>query len=139
MRARKLTVCLAKTKSEYYLLTGSLPLAVLTRYNRAIRLMKVIAPPAKLYPLAALAALLLLSQTAFSQAAKDQPLNMLVLGDSISWGQGLRDEHKVSYLVKNWLEQQTGREVQQTMQAHSGALIGPSESSRDTASDDAAL
>ena len=101
--------------------------------------MKVIAPPAKLYPLAALAALLLLSQIAFSQAAKDQPLNLLVLGDSISWGQGLRDEHKVSYLVKNWLEQQTGREVQQTMQAHSGALIGPSESSTDIASADAAL
>jgi len=100
--------------------------------------MKVIAPPAKLYPLAALAALLLLSQIAFSQAAKDQPLNMLVLGDSISWGQGLRDEHKVSYLVKNWLEQQTGREVQQTMQAHSGALIG-SPSERSTDIDDFAL
>ncbi len=101
--------------------------------------MKVIAPPAKLYPLAALAALLLFSRIAFSQAAKDPPLNLLVLGDSISWGQGLRDEHKVSYLVKNWLEQQTGRPVQQTMQAHSGAVIGPSENSRDIAVDDAAL
>ena len=87
--------------------------------------MKSIAPPAKLYPLAAIAALLLFSTGAYSQAAKD-PLNLLVLGDSISWGQGLRDEHKASYLVKSWLEQQTGREVRQTMQAHSGATIGPS-------------
>jgi hypothetical protein len=101
--------------------------------------MKVIATPAKLYPLAAIAALLLFSTGAYSQATKDQPLNLLVLGDSISWGQGLRDEHKASYLVKNWLEQQTGREVRQTMQAHSGAVIGPSESSSDVVSRDAAL
>jgi lysophospholipase L1-like esterase len=100
--------------------------------------MKVIAPPAKLYPLAAVAALLLFSTGAYSQTAKD-PLNLLVLGDSISWGQGLRDEHKASYLVKSWLEQQTGREVRQTMQAHSGATIGPSESSTDAVSRDAAL
>jgi lysophospholipase L1-like esterase len=101
--------------------------------------MKVIAPPAKLYSLAAIAALLLFSHAAYSQAAKDPPLNLLVLGDSISWGQGLRDEHKASYLVKRWLEQQTGREVRQTMQAHSGAVIGPSESSTDIVSRDAAL
>ena len=100
--------------------------------------MKVIAPPAKLYPLAAIAALLLFSTRAYSQTAKD-PLNLLVLGDSISWGQGLRDEHKASYLVKLWLEQQTGREVRQTIQAHSGATIGPSESSTDVVSRDAAL
>jgi lysophospholipase L1-like esterase len=101
-------------------------------------LMKVIAPPAKLYSLAAVAALLLFSSAAYSQAAKE-PLNLLVLGDSISWGQGLRDEHKASFLVKSWLEQQTGREVRQTMQAHSGAVIGPSESPADTAARDAAL
>ncbi|HEX3085379.1 MAG TPA: SGNH/GDSL hydrolase family protein [Pyrinomonadaceae bacterium] len=101
--------------------------------------MKVIAPPAKLYSLAAIAALLLFPVVAFSQTAKDQPLNLLVLGDSISWGQGLRDEHKASYLVKNWLEQQTGREVRQTIEAHSGAVIGPSESSSDIVSRDAAL
>jgi lysophospholipase L1-like esterase len=107
-------------------------------YNRATHFMKVIAPPAKLYKLAAIAALLLFSSVAYAQAPKE-PLNLLVLGDSISWGQGLRDEHKASYLVKRWLEQQTGREVRQTIQAHSGAVIGPSESSLDVAARDAAL
>ena len=107
-------------------------------YNRATHFMKVIAPPAKLYSLAAIAALLLFSSVTYAQAPKE-PLNLLVLGDSISWGQGLRDEHKASYLVKRWLEQQTGREVRQQMQAHSGAVIGPSESSLDVAARDAAL
>jgi lysophospholipase L1-like esterase len=100
--------------------------------------MKMIAPPAKLLLAAAIAALLLFSP-AYSQTPKDRPLNLLVLGDSISWGQGLRDDHKASYLVKTWLEQQTGREVRQTMQAHSGAVIGPSESTSDRAGLDAAL
>ncbi len=100
--------------------------------------MKVIAPSAKLYSLAAIAALLLFSSGALSQTAKE-PLNLLVLGDSISWGQGLHDEHKASYLVKRWLEQQTGREVRQTMEAHSGAVIGPSASALDTISRDTAL
>ena len=100
--------------------------------------MKVIAPPAKLYFLAAIAALLLFSCGAYPQTPKE-PVNLLVLGDSISWGQGLRDEHKASYLVKSWLEQQTGREVRQTMQAHSGAVIGSAEASTDPARRDAAL
>jgi lysophospholipase L1-like esterase len=100
--------------------------------------MKLIAPSAKLYSLAAIAALLLFSSAAYAQTAKE-PLNLLVLGDSISWGQGLHDEHKASYLVKKWLEQQTGREVRQTIEAHSGAVIGPSASSQDTAERDASL
>ncbi len=100
--------------------------------------MQVIGPPAKLYSLAAIAALLLFSPASYAQTAKE-PVNLLVMGDSISWGQGLRDEHKASYLVKAWLEQQTGREVRQTMQAHSGAVIGPSDSSSDSTSRDAAL
>ena len=99
--------------------------------------MKVIAPPAK-RSLAAIAALLLFSFASQSQTLKE-PVNLLVLGDSISWGQGLRDEHKASYLVKSWLEQQTGREVRQTMQAHSGALIGSAESSSDPPGRDRAL
>jgi len=99
--------------------------------------MKLIAPSAKRCTLAAIAALLLFS-SARSQTLKE-PVNLLVLGDSISWGQGLRDDHKASYLVKLWLEQQTGREVRQSMQAHSGAVIGPSESSTDPAARDAAL
>jgi lysophospholipase L1-like esterase len=100
--------------------------------------MKVTASPAKLLLSAAIAAVFIVSP-AYSQTAKERPLNLLVLGDSISWGQGLRDEHKASYLVKRWLEQQTGREVLQTMQAHSGAVIGPTEATSDRAGLDAAL
>jgi lysophospholipase L1-like esterase len=101
--------------------------------------MKVIAPPAKLYVLAAIAALLLFSTAGFSQAGKDRPLNLLVLGDSISWGQGLKDEHKAASLVKSWLQQQTGREVRELMEAHSGAIIGSVDSQVDGAARDATL
>src|SRR6266404_6423100 len=53
----------------------------------------------------------------------DDPLQMLVLGDSIMWGQGLKPEQKFSWRVKCWLQEKTGREVKQTVFAHSGALI----------------
>src|SRR5947207_3944470 len=55
------------------------------------------------------------------QAAR--PLNMLVLGDSIIWGQGLKAEHKSWYQVKLWLEANTGRTVIEKVEAHSGAVI----------------
>ncbi len=48
---------------------------------------------------------------------------MLVLGDSITWGQGLKKEHKAWYQVKLWLERQTGRQVIERVEAHSGAVI----------------
>ena len=101
--------------------------------------MKVIAPLAKLYVLAAIAALLLFTTTAYTQISKERPLNLLVIGDSISWGQGLRDEHKASYLVKSWLQQQTGREVRELMEAHSGAVIGTAGATIDPVALDAAL
>ena len=50
-------------------------------------------------------------------------LQMLVLGDSIMWGQGLREEEKFSSRVKCWLEEKTNREVQVHVEAHSGAVI----------------
>ncbi len=34
----------------------------------------------------------------------NRQLNILVLGDSILWGEGLRTEHKSWYQVKTWLE-----------------------------------
>ena len=40
-----------------------------------------------------------------------RPLNMLVLGDSILWGEGLKAKHKSWYQVKVWLEKTTGRPV----------------------------
>jgi hypothetical protein len=51
------------------------------------------------------------------------PLEMLVLGDSIMWGQGLKPEEKFSWRIKCWLQEKTGREVRLTVFAHSGALI----------------
>ena len=113
-------------------------------YNRVSNFMKVIAPPAKLYLFAVIAAFLLFFSTnAFSQrpqaaATSEHPVTVLVLGDSISWGQGLKDEHKASYLVKSWLEQQTGREVRQLIEAHSGAVIGSAQSTEDQTARNAA-
>jgi lysophospholipase L1-like esterase len=52
-----------------------------------------------------------------------RPLNMLVLGDSILWGQGLKPEHKSWHFVKLWLETNTGRPVIERIEAHSGAVI----------------
>jgi len=53
-------------------------------------------------------------------------LQMLVLGDSIMWGQGLKDEEKFSSRVKCWLQEQTNREVKVHVEAHSGAVISGS-------------
>jgi len=48
---------------------------------------------------------------------------MLVLGDSIMWGQGLKVEHKSWHHVKVWLQKTTGRAVIERVEAHSGAVI----------------
>ena len=50
--------------------------------------------------------------------------NLLVLGDSILWGQGLKTEHKSWHLVKNWLEENQHVTVRERIQAHAGAVIG---------------
>ena len=105
--------------------------------------MKIQVPRAKRVALAAIAALLLLcagvrAQTTQSNPPRkiDRPLNLLVLGDSISWGQGLKDEHKAWYLVKTWLRQNTGREVLERIEAHSGAVVGtPNQSEPSSFSD----
>jgi lysophospholipase L1-like esterase len=94
--------------------------------------MRIVAPSVKLSAFAALAAVILLSIASYGQTSPTQaqpksferPVNMLVLGDSISWGQGLKEEHKTWYLIKSWLEQNTGREVRARIEAHSGAVIG---------------
>lgn len=57
-------------------------------------------------------------------SAGKHELNMLVLGDSILWGQGLKQEHKSWYLVKTWLEQTNGSLVSEKVHAHAGAVIG---------------
>lgn len=55
--------------------------------------------------------------------ASNAPLQMLVIGDSIMWGQGLREEEKFSSRVKCWLQEKTNREVRLHLEAHSGAVI----------------
>src|SRR5882672_322794 len=86
----------------------------------------------------ALAAIVLISSGAAraqnpqpAGAAKPaRPLNMLVLGDSITWGQGLKDEHKAWHQTKTWLKETTGRDVRERIEAHSGAMIGSAEARR---------
>src|SRR5437764_1846769 len=75
-----------------------------------------------------------LSSSVYAQSVKsaERPLNMLVLGDSILWGQGLKEEHKAWRQVETWLEQTIGREVRAKIEAHSGAVIGSSDSSPDS-------
>ncbi|HKP47744.1 MAG TPA: SGNH/GDSL hydrolase family protein [Pyrinomonadaceae bacterium] len=53
----------------------------------------------------------------------DPALEMLVLGDSIMWGQGLNQQEKFSWRVKCWLEEKTKREVNLKIFARSGALL----------------
>ena len=58
------------------------------------------------------------------------PLHMLVLGDSVMWGQGLRNEEKFSARVKCWLEEKLDREVRVHVEAHSGAVISGAPAAR---------
>lgn len=58
------------------------------------------------------------------------PLQMLVLGDSVMWGQGLRDEEKFSSRVKCWLQEKIDREVTVHVEAHSGAVISGGSTAR---------
>jgi hypothetical protein len=51
--------------------------------------------------------------------------NVLVLGDSVHWGQGLRPEQKLSAHVVAWLKGRVAQNVTCTMLAHSGAVIAP--------------
>src|SRR6185503_1360260 len=53
----------------------------------------------------------------------NDPLRMLVIGDSILWGQGLKQERKAWFRVKCWLEEKTNRAVNEKVLAHSGALL----------------
>ena len=85
-----------------------------------------------LVAVAALSFLLSSSVCAQNVPSAERPLNLLVLGDSILWGQGLKEEHKAWHQVESWLEQTTGREVRAKIEAHSGAVIGSAESSTDS-------
>jgi len=49
---------------------------------------------------------------------------MVVLGDSIQWGQGLREDLKFHTLVQNHINPGGAIGVYKTVHAHSGAIIG---------------
>ncbi len=55
--------------------------------------------------------------------AAGRSFNMLVLGDSIMWGQGLDDESKLTRKVQRFLELRLGRAVRRDVFAHSGARL----------------
>src|SRR5688572_18987503 len=57
----------------------------------------------------------------------NRPIEVLAIGDSVVWGQGLKDANKFSVLVKTWLESRVaGRIVNlHYADAHSGATILP--------------
>src|SRR2546422_185376 len=44
------------------------------------------------------------SQSTLQQKPAERPFNMLVLGDSVLWSEGLKAEHKSWYQVKIWIE-----------------------------------
>jgi hypothetical protein len=54
---------------------------------------------------------------------KDQAFHMVVIGDSIAWGNGLKENDKYYYQVANWLQKSLNKPVDVTVYAHSGASI----------------
>src|SRR5438132_53075 len=90
------------------------------------------------------ATIVIFSTFAFSQTSEkvaqvdplDRQLNMLVLGDSILWGEGLKTEHKSWYQVKSWLATNTGRAVTERIEAHAGAVIEGTDASENMIAND---
>jgi lysophospholipase L1-like esterase len=60
-----------------------------------------------------------------SSRTVDRPFNMICIGDSVMWGQGLANASKFTTQVQNWLQGQLGREVNNLVLARSGATITP--------------
>jgi lysophospholipase L1-like esterase len=93
-------------------------------------------PQTLLLPLGLVVLFFLTATRAFADCANEvkpssnEPLQMLVLGDSIMWGQGLREEEKFSSRVKCWLQERTNREVKVHVEAHSGAVISAESAAR---------
>jgi lysophospholipase L1-like esterase len=58
-------------------------------------------------------------------AQQQKPFRIVVMGDSVMWGQGLREEDKIHSCLAATLQQCSGRgAIQITNLAHSGAIIG---------------
>ena len=62
-------------------------------------------------------------------SAASAPLQMVVFGDSVEWGNGLKETndqtpgHKFSAIVADWLSQTSGRSGKRTVYAHSAATL----------------
>lgn len=61
------------------------------------------------------------SGRAFTTDSSD--FDVLVVGDSFIWGQGLREDDKFYSLITRWLEKIVNRPLRLTVKAHSGARI----------------
>lgn len=58
-----------------------------------------------------------------ADADQARPLVMAVFGDSIMWGQGLKERDKFWCRAKQWVELKTSRHVEAHVHAHAGAII----------------
>ncbi len=75
--------------------------------------------------IASLSAALAVAGATKRVSAADEPFNVLVLGDSIAWGQGLAPAHRWRTLLEDRVRATTGRTVYEIPSAvHSGATIG---------------
>lgn len=54
---------------------------------------------------------------------QNKPFEMLVMGDSVVWGQGLKEENKFSTIVSREIEKKSGRTVHILNKSHSGAAF----------------
>jgi lysophospholipase L1-like esterase len=73
--------------------------------------------------LGAIATFFVADRTGFSFAQKAKDFEMLVVGDSLIWGQGLEEKDKFYTLTKNWLQTEFNKQVNLKVKAHSGATI----------------
>ena len=88
--------------------------------------MKVLSRRRFLESIAAAAASVALGRHFAVLAGEPGPFEMLVVGDSHMSGQGLRDEHKFYYLVREWIQSDvvgSGRRVNLKVKAHSGSRL----------------
>ena len=73
--------------------------------------------------LGAIATFFVANRTGFSFAQISESFEMLVVGDSLIWGQGLEEKDKFYTLTKDWLQSELRKEVNLKVKAHSGATI----------------
>ncbi len=71
----------------------------------------------------AVAAFFAVSPKIFPFSSTGENFEMLVIGDSLIWGQGLEEKDKFYTLTKNWLQSELNKQVNLKVKAHSGATI----------------